>query len=75
MKEMFHGDYTVIMRKSPLSGRINTMKVLLTEEQYNQWKEGGVLIQDAMGHLSPDVREFIKTGITAEEWTKTFGDK
>jgi hypothetical protein len=38
-----------------------------------QW-ERGVLIQDAMPHLSPDEREFLMTGITPDEWADTMGE-
>ena len=31
-------------------------------------------IQDAMPNLTPDEREFIKTGITPKEWDEMFGD-
>jgi hypothetical protein len=33
----------------------------------------GELIQNAMPHLSADDREFVKTGITGEEWDQLFG--
>jgi hypothetical protein len=33
----------------------------------------GKLIQDAMPELSADEREFVKTGITGEEWDQLFG--
>ena len=32
-----------------------------------------MFIQEAMPHLTPDEREFIMTGITAEEWAKEYG--
>jgi hypothetical protein len=38
-------------------------------EQISRWRTGE-LIQDAMPNLSADDREFIKTGITPEEWNK-----
>jgi hypothetical protein len=38
------------------------------------WKTGKVLIQDAFPELTDDAREFIKTGITSEEWSKYMGD-
>ncbi len=62
-----------IERESPFSGNKNRMTLDVTLAQIEAWK-GGELIQNAMPNLSADEREFIKTGITAEEWENTFGD-
>jgi hypothetical protein len=56
-----------ITRVSPFTGRKVTLQLPITEEQYTAW-EGGVLLQDAFPHLSADDREFIKTGITPDEF-------
>jgi hypothetical protein len=61
----------LIRRKSMISGRMNAMEIDVTEAQLNAWM-GGMLIQHAMPHLSADEREFIKTGITPDEWNETF---
>ena len=63
----------IIERESPLSGNVNRMSIQVTEAQIAAWK-GGELIQNAMPNVSADEREFIKTGITPEEWENTFGD-
>ena len=57
----------LITRKSPFSGITNTKEIAVTEAQLEAW-ESGTLIQDAMPNISADEREFIMTGITAEEW-------
>jgi len=49
------------------------MAIQVTEAQIAAW-QGGELIQNAMPNASADEREFIKTGITPEEWENTFGD-
>lgn len=56
-----------------LSGDRNTREIPVTREQLDAWNSG-VLIQNAMPNLSADDREFIKTGITPEEWEDLFGD-
>ena len=61
-----------ITRKSPLTGITRSKEINVTEEQILAW-EMGKLIQDAMPQLSPDDREFVKTGITGEEWDQLFG--
>lgn len=62
-----------ITRTSPFSGIQHTLDIPCTEEQLDQWSNG-VSIQKAIPNLTPDQREFLMTGITAEEWEETFGD-
>jgi hypothetical protein len=50
-----------------ISGIERTMDIPVTQEQLDNWNQG-MLIQDAMPNLTPDEREFIKTGITNDEW-------
>lgn len=63
-----------ITRKSRFSGVEHTMELDVTPEQLAQW-QSGMLIQRAMPHLTPDQREFLMTGVTAEEWTVAFGSE
>jgi len=62
----------LITRTSPFSGNTNVMEIDVTQEQLRSWQVDGVLIQNAMPHLTPDEREFIKTGIPPEEWDSAF---
>lgn len=62
----------MITRVSPFSGKTNSKEIPVTEQQLANW-EAGELIQNAMPNISADDREFIKTGITAEEWEEAFG--
>jgi hypothetical protein len=62
-----------IYRVSPVTGKMNMLDINCTKEQYNEWK-GGVLIQDAMPHLSADDREFLISGCTPEDWKMLYGD-
>ena len=62
----------IIERESPFSGNVNRMAIQVTEAQIAAWQDGK-LIQNAMPDVSADEREFIKTGITPEEWENTFG--
>ena len=63
----------IIEKESPISGNVNRMDSPVTLAQIEAWK-GGELIQRAMPNLTPDEREFLMTGITAEEWENTFGE-
>lgn len=67
----------LLTKISPFSGRANTLEIPLTEEEFKWcatlWRQG-TYIQDAFPMLSADLREFIKTGITPDEWKATFGD-
>jgi hypothetical protein len=60
-----------ITRTSMLSGITRTQEIQVTQEQLDAWASG-VLIQKAMPQLSDDEREFIMTGVTAEEWDSAF---
>ena len=62
-----------VTKTSSFSGNTNTLDIDVTEEQIAAW-QGGELIQCAMPNLTADEREFIKTGITAEEWKELFGE-
>lgn len=61
----------LITRNSPFTGTTITINIDVTQAQLDAWKSG-TLIQDAMPNLSADEREFIMTGITAEEWEELF---
>ena len=62
-----------ILRKSQYSGNLYTMNLPVTEEQIRKFESGQSLIQDIFPDLTPDQREFIKTGIINEEWEELFG--
>jgi len=66
----------LLERKCPFSGTLNTMELPLTHREYDRgitkW-EDGALIQVAFPTLTAEQREFVKTGITPEMWTKIFG--
>ena len=63
----------LITKKSMISGTVRTKDIPITQRQYDHWILHGLLIQEAFPHLSADDREFLITGITAEEWA-TFAD-
>ena len=60
-----------ITKTSIHSGIERTLDLDVTLEEYASWR-GGELIQNAMPRLNADEREFIKTGVTAEEWDEMF---
>jgi len=60
-----------ITKTSIHSGITRTLDLDVTLDEYADWK-AGELIQVAMPRLDADEREFIKTGITAEEWEVIF---
>jgi hypothetical protein len=63
-----------VTRKSMVSGITRTMTFKVNPEDVKKYADGG-LIQNAFPYLSGDDREFIMTGITAEEWDETFGEE
>tara|TARA_R110000782_G_scaffold72536_7_gene145283 strand:- start:977 stop:1168 length:192 start_codon:yes stop_codon:yes gene_type:complete len=56
-----------ITRRSPLTGKTNTMSLDISEGALLAWSSG-MMIQDAMPNLGADEREFVMTGITPYEW-------
>ena len=65
----------LVQRRSGISGNLNKIFIKgLTKDQFDKWR-AGEHIQAVMPSLSPDEREFLKTGITPEEWNKMFPDE
>lgn len=62
----------IVTRKSMLSGIERSIDLPITEEQVRRWNAREGYIQEIFSNLSADEREFIMTGITAEEWDDTF---
>ena len=60
-----------ITRTSMMSGITRTLDIPVTMNQLQEYASGG-LIQKVMSNLSEDDREFILTGMTAEEWDEGF---
>lgn len=65
----------LITRTSMFTGKTHTININCTEKQLKSYYEDGLLIQDAFPNLSASAREFIKTGVTEEEWNETFGNE
>ena len=68
----------LITRTSTFTGVTHTLDLNVTEDQINEFETrpfgGGRLIQEIFPTLNPSEREFIKTGVTPEEWTAMFGE-
>ena len=63
-----------ITRTSVVSNITRTIDLPITEEQLRAY-QNGMHVQNAFPDLDVDQREFIITGITAEEWDATFGEE
>ncbi len=64
----------LITKTSQYSGKVRSIDVDVTEEQINRYNTGQCTLQDCFPNLSADEREFIKSGITAEEWEALFSN-
>ena len=64
----------LIKRKSLISGVERELDLPVDPEMLQKWERGEILIQNAFPHLTPDQREFIMTGSTADEWDAAFAD-
>jgi hypothetical protein len=65
-----HGQGTTrdITRTSILSGKTRTLRLTAPLSEWYDYERGGKLIQHALPSLSDSDREFLKTGITDDEW-------
>jgi hypothetical protein len=71
-------DATLVTAESVLLGNIHKMSIPLPMEDFESAYrrfEAGEHVQNAFPTLNPDEREFILTGMTPEEWDKTFGEE
>lgn len=64
----------LVTKQSMLTGNICTKELPITEAQIKAYNDGAH-VQDAFPDLPAADREFIFSGITAEEWDATFGDE
>lgn len=44
-------------------------------EDYDLWKEGGELIQEALWYVTPDNREMLISGICGKCWNELFKEE
>lgn len=63
----------LVTRTSAFTGKVHTLDLAVTQEQLDLYANTATLLQDAFPHLSFADREFIKTGVTQEEWDNVFG--
>ena len=64
-----------LTKTSMITGRQNTIWIEdLTASMLKEW-EDGALVQDALRGIPQEMREFVMTGITPEEWDKTFPEE
>ena len=68
-----------VTRKSPFTGKVNTLALNIGQAEFDaafaQWSAGFLMLQDAFPMLTAGEREFIKTGITPDEWDNLFGSE
>lgn len=62
----------IITRTSVFSNTTRSLDLPVTQQQLEHYA-AGALLQNAFPNLTPDEREFIKSGVTAEEWEAIFG--
>jgi hypothetical protein len=62
----------IIKRTSEFSGITRELDLPVTVAQMGQFESGMGTIQDIFSNLPVDDREFIKSGITADEWDQMF---
>ena len=63
-----------VERKSPLTGKMNTMSLYISISQLLSWERKEGLIQDIMPDLNKHEREFLISGCTKEDWINLCGE-
>jgi hypothetical protein len=64
----------IIRRTSKFSGITREVELPVTVAQMGRFESGLETLQDIFPNLNVDDREFIKTGITADEWDQMFAE-
>ena len=64
-----------ITRTSILTKRVHEREIATSPKAMAAYEKGDQLLQDVFSDLDKSDREFIKTGITEEEWNEIFGDE
>ena len=60
-------------RKSPKTGRVNSMDLATTKKALDEYYSGSVrYVQDIFSNLNAEEREFIMTGYTPSDWNELF---
>lgn len=60
----------LITKRSMLTGKEHTIDIPTTPDKLKLYESGEMLIQYVFPDLTPEQREFIKTGITPDEWNR-----
>ena len=63
----------LVTKQSPISGKMNSMELPITEAQLMAHKNGE-LVQNVFPTLSKEEREFLVSGISPKEWNDLFGN-
>ena len=61
-----------ILRKSVLTGNVNTMDINVTDEKFTKYLGSNECIQNVLPDLSVDERDCLISGNTPDEWANTF---
>jgi hypothetical protein len=64
----------IVVRINHFSGKEQSMDLDVTEEQLHNYFVNRAFLQDAFPQLSPEERDFIKFGVTPEQWKEIFGE-
>ena len=67
----------LVTKTSQMSGETHTIDIDVTEEQLYRIENRrmtGELIQNIVPSLSKELREFLMSGITPEEWNEMFSE-
>lgn len=64
-----------IARKSVITGKTRTRTIHADPEDMKLYNGGQISINEAMPYLTPQDRDFVLAGITANEWNNLFSSE
>lgn len=67
---VFADDLLPVTRQSLITGETHTFWLAVTQQQLDAYQAGEAMLQEVFPHLPGPEREFIKSGITPEEWQR-----
>jgi len=64
----------LVTKINPLSSKLITREIPISEVQYHSWLISTMPIQQAFPWLNEDHCEFLMTGLTPEDWANIFNN-
>lgn len=65
----------LVERKHPITGKVNSLDLDVTQEDLDRWKKERLSVQDVFPHLNADQREFLISGLLPGDYDDLFPEE